>query len=563
MPRILITGFCALPGSNRAGVQLHYVMKALALKHNVDALVIRLEEQAYVERQGNARILRVPLSGGDLLEQVESFRRALRRQLEGADYDIVHFRDGWTGATVLDRRPQFDYLTVFDAARGPSAEAPLMDLEIGSELARLERACLTGADMVLVPTESARVYASAQRPQRIHVVPPGVDVDLFDWDDRQSGPPVILYAGTIEPGRGVRVLLRAMVYVTRQLDARLLIAGTVDNDFRKSLKSAIKDLGLTGRAEILGEVPHQDMPALIARATVCVAPAAPESRSQPLAVYPTKLLEYMACRRAVVAPRRGTTSMLMDGVKHGLIFTPGDPLDLSRNILTLLQNENLREQLANAGYQLVRHHHTASATRRALRRAYRYILDRTPKPPPIAHLIGQTDPEISTHPNVPQRSELSEPTDEYQVPFVDRDYSPGDVAAIPGDITNVDRQSLEPDGRGAIEHDEEWTELATEPPTKDDGEGARDEWVVPDWGDNTDGWRSLADDDDEGTPLDVKPAPAAGLEENRFVAGEIEVHSESTERETAIDEESSFTAVGVLLGTTNDDADGSGRDKSE
>ena len=37
--------------------------------------------------------------------------------------------------------------------------------------------------------------------------PPGVDVDRFDWDEPPtSGPPRILYAGSIDPGRGVRVL---------------------------------------------------------------------------------------------------------------------------------------------------------------------------------------------------------------------------------------------------------------------------------------------------------------------------------------------------------------------
>ena len=60
MPRVLLTGFCAVPGPRRAGVQLRHVIRALTPLHNVDVLAVREGDQAYVERQGSVRILRVP-----------------------------------------------------------------------------------------------------------------------------------------------------------------------------------------------------------------------------------------------------------------------------------------------------------------------------------------------------------------------------------------------------------------------------------------------------------------------------------------------------------------------
>ena len=54
---------------------------------------------------------------------------------------------------------------------------------------------------------------------------------------------------------------------------------------------------------MLGPVDHDQLPALIATATVCVVPAARDLTPNPTVVYPTKLLEYMACRRAIVAPQ--------------------------------------------------------------------------------------------------------------------------------------------------------------------------------------------------------------------------------------------------------------------
>ena len=97
MPRVLLTGFCAVPGPRRAGVQLRHVIRSLTPLHSVDLLVAREGEQAYVERQGSVRVLRVPTHEADLRSQIQAFQRALKRQLDGADYDVVHCRDSWSG----------------------------------------------------------------------------------------------------------------------------------------------------------------------------------------------------------------------------------------------------------------------------------------------------------------------------------------------------------------------------------------------------------------------------------------------------------------------------------
>lgn len=571
MPRILITGFCALPGPNRAGVQLGHVVSALSQHHSVDVLVMRRGEQAYVVRNGDGRILRVPLTDGGARAQVEAFRRALRRQLESSEYDIVHFRDGWSGVPVLEMRPNLEYATVFDVTRSPMAEAPLIDLELGSELGRDEEACLLAADLVLVPSENARTFVGT-RPERIHVVPPGVDVNLFDWDEPPPGPPIVLCAGDMQPGRGLRVLLRAMAYVVSQVEARLVIAGAMEPEFRAEISGAIQELGLEGRVEIRGEVEHAGMPALIARASVCVAPTATESRAQPMALYPTKLLEYMACRRAVVAPRRGSTTMLLGNGTHGLFFEPGDPLDLSRHIVKLLQDHDLRARLAEAGYQLVRQSHAASATRRALRKAYQTLLERVPSvqsgAEPVTTTVA-TDPNTSPVPSeslqlaLAEAAEIADHTDEYEAPlFEPREY-PGTatmtaaVDVAPGDITSVEQRAQPKlDQESWTDH----TEISTRiPPAREvlatDSE-SEDDWIVAEWDKNSSEWHSLFDEDGAA---DNDPSTPEHLLENRFVAGELEVpDTPRRDLETELDEHTSFTAVSVLLGTMNDDTDGAG-----
>jgi len=378
VPRVLITGFCAVPGPTRAGVQLRHVIRALTPLHNVDVLAVREGDQAYVERQGSVRILRVPTHDQGLRVQVQAFQRALRRQLDGADYDVVHCRDGWSGIPVLEARARLGFAAVFDLTRSPAREEGGLDPALEADLARDEEACLLGADLVLVPHEQARRHAASRgRPDRIFLAPPGVDVDRFDWDEvPPGGPPRILYTGSLEPGRGVRVLVRAMVDIARQSDAQLVLAGPCAPGFEPQLRTAVLELGIADRVQILGAVDHEQLPTLIATATVCVVPHAPELAPRPYALYPTKMLEYLACRRAIVAPRRGTVGMVIENGREGILFEPGDPLDLARKLLDLLEDAGARERLGRAGYERVRRDFTASAARRALRTAYAELAKR-------------------------------------------------------------------------------------------------------------------------------------------------------------------------------------------
>src|SRR5512132_1296178 len=228
MPRVLLTGFCAVPGPRRAGVQLRHVIRALTPHHSVDLLVVRERDQAYVERQGSVRVLRVPTHEADLRSQVQAFQRALKRQLDGADYDVVHCRDSWSGIPVLEARARLGYAVVYDLTRSPLGETTF-DAELDAQYTRDEEACLLAADLVLAPTPAAvKALQGRGKPERVVLSPPGVDVDRFDWEHvGKSVIPRILYAGSIDPGRGVRVLARAMAAIVREVDARLVIAGSM------------------------------------------------------------------------------------------------------------------------------------------------------------------------------------------------------------------------------------------------------------------------------------------------------------------------------------------------
>jgi len=560
--RVLITGFCAVPGPTRAGVQLRHVVRALSPTHAVDLLVVREGEQAYVERAGQVRILRVPTHDTSVREQIQAFQRALRRQLEGADYDIVHCRDGWSGVTVLESRARLGYAMVYDLTRAP-LEGGNLDRELEAERQRDDEACLLAADMILVPTEPARRYAAARgRPDRVLLTPPGVDVDRFDWDVAPaSGPPRILYAGALEPGRGVRVVLRAMVEVLRHIDARLVLAGPLAPGFERVLRSGITELGLASRVELTGPIDHDAMPDVLATATVCVAPAAADLAPRPLTLYPTKILEYMACRRAVVAVRRGTTAMLIDHGREGLLFSPGDAADLARKLVRVIEDQPLRERLAAAGYDRVRREFTASAARRALRAAYAQLAQRPVVRERLLEGEGGLGDLARPRPGSTDREQpLAAVDDEFEATVFDQGAPP---ASLESQLSSLDVAMAELDD-GSRPVDVPVTEERPIVPAAGDETVERvpgiaggagwgpliDDWVVapireasqpPDWTPES----VRADIEDEGTPIDVRPAPPPPPPEPpSFAAGEIDVPTPRPE----LDSDAGFTAASKLLG---------------
>jgi glycosyltransferase involved in cell wall biosynthesis len=368
-------------------VGLLNVLKALAPRHQVDVLTLRPQagELPFVERFMKTRMLRVPVGHGSLGEKVEAFGRAIRRQLEGEEYDVVHLRSAWGGAAVVAGM-QSGRL-VYEVARSTEGEPRAADAELAARLADEEQLCLERADLVLVPTTRARMVLTQRgiAPERTAVVPPGVDVDHFDWEEEPAGADRVLYAGQIAGGRGVRLLLSAIGQVRRRRPVKLLLAGAVEEGFRPAIDAARDEAKLAPEdVELLGPIDHDDMPRVIAQAAVCVAPASPDARDRPLAGFPTKLLEYMACRRAVVAPRRSSVEEAVEDGQDGLLFEAGDAADLGRALYKLLDDTPLRRALAESGYRRVRQEFPASATRRRLLDAYSQLLPASEWLPPGA-----------------------------------------------------------------------------------------------------------------------------------------------------------------------------------
>jgi len=369
--RVLVVSFSVVPASDHQGVAIETVIKALAPRFQVDVLTIRSAEMGYVERYRRTRMLRVPVGGGTRPEQVDAFRRAVRRQLEGAEYDLIHFRSAYGGVPICELKEYLDCKLVFELALTSSREAGRLDTAQLQSLITDERYCVAHSDLLITHSQAAAHSLQAAGVScPLAVVPPGVDIDTFDWEPAVPQPiRRIAYVGTLGPARGLRTLFEAFGSLAPHMEAHLVLVGPIQEMFRDYLEDAIRRLDLGDHVHLLGEVDHEEIPRILAMADVCVCPWAPAT-THPLAGPPLKLLEYLACRRPTVAVDQPVIRTFLDDEPAVRLVPPDDPLAMAEALLQLLSEPHRGEHLARLGYQHVRRHYSASAARRALLTAY-------------------------------------------------------------------------------------------------------------------------------------------------------------------------------------------------
>lgn len=200
--------------------------------------------------------------------------------------------------------------------------------------------------------------ARSSHPERVHVVPNGVDPARFvpsEHPDRPMRPVTIGFVGTLKPWHGVEVLLdaTARIATATDVDCRLRIVG--DGPQRAALAERAHRLGLERITTFTGSVAPDTIPDELARMDIGTVPQVPGAGDY---FSPMKVFEYQAAGLPVVA---STTGQLVEVVHHGatgLCCRPGDVDDLAAALHRLVFDAELRRRLGDAGRRWVTTHRT-------------------------------------------------------------------------------------------------------------------------------------------------------------------------------------------------------------
>jgi glycosyltransferase involved in cell wall biosynthesis len=211
-------------------------------------------------------------------------------------------------------------------------------------LAMQERVARRIPDVLTVSSSSATDITAdfGVRPDRLHVVPLGVETDVFapSPEPRVAGR-IMAIASADVPLKGVGHLLQAIAKLRHHYDLELqLVAKLEPNGPTEKL---IAELGITDIVHISSGLTDDALARLFASAEIACIPSLYEGFSLPA-------VEAMASGTPIVASRAGALPEVLGGDGGcARLVPPGDVAELTRVVGELLDSPGHRKRLGAAG----------------------------------------------------------------------------------------------------------------------------------------------------------------------------------------------------------------------
>lgn len=326
------------PGSGDAGgmnvVERHTAEALGELGHRVELITRRSDpaQPDLVDLGGGVSVRHITAGPAERLAKsaidshIDEFRTSMSRL---GPYDLVHSHHWMSGMAALPLAREWgvphvqsyhsvaarpgDYLSEGEPPESPGRVA-------GEALLATESDLVIAISAAEARTVVARCGAD---PNRVMIVPPGVDAQLFrpraidepKWTwPHERGPACsrgyILFAGRLQPLKGPDLAIAALALVPEELRPHLVVAGEVSQDFASyadELAAMVDRLGLGQYVTFKGSQNRSCLAEMLRGALLCLVPSHSET-------FGLIALESAASGTPVIASAAGG---LREAVVHG------------------------------------------------------------------------------------------------------------------------------------------------------------------------------------------------------------------------------------------------------
>ena len=382
--RLLVLSSDTFP-PRRVDVSVLFGVELASRGHTIDWILQSEAEcaRAYVTSWGGGRVWVAACDRGT------SLLRRLRKHLLGIQQDVALFsllRSGpYDAVEVKDKflsgvlaliaarwyRKRFIFWLSYpfaefylSSAREGTTPYPLLYRIRGASFAfLLYRVLLPSADHVFVQSEQMRrdVAARGISLAKLTAVPMGIRVDDFALPDSggrvklPAGERCFLYLGALGRERRIDFLLRVLQQVrSREPSVKLYLVGEAERPAdREFLVEEAGRLQVLDGVVFVGQLPQAEALRYAREADVCVSPIYPTPMLNPAS--PTKLVEYMALGKAVVANTHPEQRLLIEQSGCGYCV-PWEESAFAEAILTLLAQPELARAMGERGRRYALEH---------------------------------------------------------------------------------------------------------------------------------------------------------------------------------------------------------------
>ena len=299
--------------------------------------------------------------------------------------DIIHFQKCFHYASLpslfsswrLNKPIHYDWddweeMIYYDCTSLPSKP-------VGFFIRTFEKVIPTIVDTISVTSDRLRdlCLSFGVAEDKIFLVPVGVDLEKFNPSisgeriKRQYNisHPLVLYLGQLNGAQYAEMFIKAFcVLVKNSIETDFMIVG--DGVKANELRALAKRLKLDQKIIFTGAVEHDEVPGYIAASDITVACF--EDNEITRCKSPLKIAEYLASGKPIVASDVGEIRDMVNGC--GILTKPGDAYSLSRGIIKLLSDEQLRKELGSNARKRAEDKYNWTATAENLLSAYKLAL---------------------------------------------------------------------------------------------------------------------------------------------------------------------------------------------
>lgn len=319
----------------------------------------------------------VAIPKDDLFPQMAPFANALLRRWRQSRPDVVHahfWMSGWASSRACSTLG-LPMVQTFHAL------GEVKHRHLGSrdpsppQRRRIEREITQAADAVIASCrdERAELLRLGANPGSVHIVPCGVDIDVFTPGRSPSlnDHPQLLCVSRLTPRKGIDDAVR----VTALLEgARLLVLGGPaahalgDDPEYARLSRLARELGITERVSFAGGVDRTRVAQAMRAADVVLA----LPWYEPFGIVP---VEAMACGKAVVGTAvGGLLDTVVDGVT-GALVPPRRPELAAAAVQSILDNPLRRRAMERASLRRARALYPWSAVVAGTEQVYQHVVE--------------------------------------------------------------------------------------------------------------------------------------------------------------------------------------------
>lgn len=191
-------------------------------------------------------------------------------------------------------------------------------------------------------------------PEKVEIIPNGIDCGRFTRDISidlvrnryvPAGDKLVFFVGRLVYEKGVQTVIEAMPIIHETMkNVTFIVAG--DGPHADELKGLVSKHGLEEKVRFLGHMDTDGLISFYRCADLTVVP----SLYEPFGMV---VLESMALGTPTIVADTGGLAEIVTDEETGLTFEPGDPCELAKAVLRILNNPKLSERIVEDASTLI------------------------------------------------------------------------------------------------------------------------------------------------------------------------------------------------------------------